>query len=155
MPDRLLNYVNGAWQASDAGEALKVINPASAAVLAEVPLSPAAEVAAAVEAAEQAFPAWRRTPAGERIQPMFKLKMLLEENLDLLARTITNECGKTYGESAGEMRRAIENVELCCGIPSLMHGDHNEDIAPGIDETHDPPATWRGGRHHTGSNFPA
>lgn len=134
MAGRLQNYVNGAWQASAAGEALKVINPASAAVLAEVPLSTPAEVAQAVEAAEQAFPAWRRTPAGERIQPFFKLKLLLEENLDLLARTITNECGKTYSESAGEMRRAIENVELCCGIPSLMQGTNNEDIAPGIDE---------------------
>lgn len=134
MAERLLNYVNGAWQASAAGEALKVINPASAAVLAEVPLSPPAEVAQAVEAAEQAFPAWRRTPAGERIQPFFKLKLLLEENLDLLARTITDECGKTYVESTGEMRRAIENVELCCGIPSLMQGINNEDIAPGIDE---------------------
>ncbi|HPT28159.1 MAG TPA: CoA-acylating methylmalonate-semialdehyde dehydrogenase [Bryobacteraceae bacterium] len=134
MVERLLNYVNGGWQASSAGETLKVINPASAAVLAEVPLSPSAEVDQAVEAAGQAFPAWRRTPAGERIQPMFKLKALLEANLDAIARIITNECGKTYGESAGEMRRAIENVELCCVIPSLMQGTNNEDIAPGIDE---------------------
>jgi malonate-semialdehyde dehydrogenase (acetylating)/methylmalonate-semialdehyde dehydrogenase len=134
MPERLLNYINGSWEPSRATESLNVINPASAAVLAEVPLSPAAEVAKAVDAASAAFVTWRRTPAGERIQPLFKLKMLLEENIDSLARTITNECGKTLGEATGEMRRAIENVEMACGIPSLMQGRNNEDIAPGIDE---------------------
>jgi malonate-semialdehyde dehydrogenase (acetylating) / methylmalonate-semialdehyde dehydrogenase len=134
MTERLLNYINGKWQTSAAGEVLEVLNPASAAVLAEVPLSPAVEVAQAVEAALKAFAAWRRTPAGERIQPLFKLKTLLESNLDRLARSITNECGKTYVEAAAEMRRAIENVEVACGIPILMHGSNNEDIAPGIDE---------------------
>ncbi|MBE0659980.1 MAG: CoA-acylating methylmalonate-semialdehyde dehydrogenase [Bryobacteraceae bacterium] len=134
MPERLQNYINGSWAPSSATESLNVINPASAAVLAEVPLSPAAEVAKAVDAASAAFVTWRRTPAGERIQPLFKLKMLLEENIDSLARTITNECGKTLGEATGEMRRAIENVEMACGIPSLMQGRNNEDIAPGIDE---------------------
>ena len=134
MPERLPNYINGSWEPSSATASLKVINPASAAVLAEVPLSPADEVAKAVDAATAAFAAWRRTPAGERIQPLFKLKMLLEEHIDSLARTITNECGKTRGEATGEMRRAIENVEMACGIPSLMQGRNNEDIAPGIDE---------------------
>src|ERR1019366_579525 len=134
MAERLLNYINASWQASAAGEMLQVLNPASAAVLAEVPLSPAAEVGRAVEAALKAFPGWRRTPAGERIQPLFKLKTLLEDNLDRLARTLTNECGKIYSEATGELRRAIENVEVACGIPSLMQGRNNEDIAAGIDK---------------------
>ncbi len=134
MTERLRNFVNGTWHAPDAHETLRVVNPASAEVLAEVPLSPAAEVDLAVEAAWKGFGEWRRRPAGERIQPLFKLKTLLEENLDALARTITEECGKTYAESVGEMRRAIENVEMACGIPSLMQGANNEDIAPGIDE---------------------
>lgn len=134
MAERLLNYIDGGWRKSAGGEVLKVVNPASAAVLAEVPLSPAAEVDQVVQAGLKAFPAWRRTPAGERIQPLFKLKKLLEDNLDLLARTITNECGKTFSEATGEMRRAIENVEVACGIPILMQGRNNEDIASGIDE---------------------
>ncbi len=134
MMERLQNFVNGEWRDPDARESLKVLNPASAQALAEVPLSPAAEVDLAVEAASRAFVEWRRRPAGDRIQPLFKLKALLEENLDCVARTITEECGKTYAESVGEMRRAIENVETACGIPSLMQGTNNEDIAPGIDE---------------------
>jgi len=134
MVKRLENFVGGAWQASRAVEALKVLNPASAQVLAEVPMSPPEEVDAAATAAQKAFPEWRHRPAGERIQPLFKLKVLLEQNLDELARSVTDECGKTYLEGVGEVQRAIENVEVACGIPSLMQGYNSEDIALGIDE---------------------
>jgi malonate-semialdehyde dehydrogenase (acetylating)/methylmalonate-semialdehyde dehydrogenase len=99
-----------------------------------VPLSKAAEVDLAAQAAATALDGWRRTPAGDRIQHLFKLKALLEEHFEDIARTITMECGKTIGESRGEMRRAIENVEVACGIPALMQGDFSEDIAAGIDE---------------------
>ncbi|HSG15381.1 MAG TPA: CoA-acylating methylmalonate-semialdehyde dehydrogenase [Anaerolineae bacterium] len=131
---RLLNYINGEWQQSSAAEYLDVVNPATNDVLGQVPLSPASEVDQAAQAAANAYDAWRRTPAAERIQHLFKLKYLLEDNFEDIARTITMECGKTIGESRGEMRRAVENVEVACGIPMLMQGDISEDIAPGIDE---------------------
>jgi len=130
----LQNYIDGKWCNSSATDHLEVINPATTEVLAKVPLSPAAEVDLAAQAAAAAFDGWRRTPAGDRIQYLFKLKTLLEENLDDIARTITQECGKTLAESIGEMRRAIENVEVACGIPMLMQGYNSEDIARGIDE---------------------
>ncbi len=130
----LQNYVGGLWAATASSELLPVINPATSEVLARVPLSTAAEVDRAAQAALAAFPAWRETPPEERIQYLFKLKNLLEEHLDDLARTITDECGKTYNEAAGELRRAIENVEVACGIPLLMQGYNSEDIARGIDE---------------------
>jgi len=111
-----------------------VINPATTEVLASVPLSPAAEVDQAAQAAASAFDGWRRVPATERIQYLFKLKNLMEAHLEALSRSITLENGKTLDEARGEMRRAIENVEVACGIPILMQGDFSEDIAPGIDE---------------------
>src|SRR5512138_356887 len=58
----------------------------------------------------------------------------MEEQFDELARTITIENGKTLDDAKGEMRRAIENVEVACGIPTMMLGDFAEDIARGIDE---------------------
>jgi len=131
---QLLNYINGAWCRSGAEERLDIINPATAEVMATLPLSPAAEVDAAARAAATAFREWRQTSAGERVQYLFKLKTLLEEHLDEVARTLTNECGKTYTESVGELRRGIENVEVACGIPTLMQGAYSEDIARGIDE---------------------
>jgi malonate-semialdehyde dehydrogenase (acetylating)/methylmalonate-semialdehyde dehydrogenase len=133
-PNQLLNFVNGQWTRSSASEALTIVNPATAEALTTVPLSPGAEVDAAVQAGQKAFKDWSETPAVDRIQHMFKFKMLLEAHLDEIARIITNECGKTYAESVGEMRRGIENVEVACGIPILMQGYNNEDIARGIDE---------------------
>jgi malonate-semialdehyde dehydrogenase (acetylating)/methylmalonate-semialdehyde dehydrogenase len=130
----LQNFIDGGWQTSAAQETLKVMNPASAQVLVEVPLSPAEEVNKAADGAAKAFIGWRRTPVGDRIVPMFKLRELLVANREDLALTITNECGKTLAESRGEMQRAIENVETACGMPMLMQGTNNEDIAAGIDE---------------------
>ena len=133
-PLQLPQYVNGEWIESTATEWLDVPNPATGEVLARVPLSGAEEVNKAVEAAAAAFPAWRRTPPEDRIQPLFKLKMLLEENIDELSRVITRENGKTLTESRAEFRRAIENVEVACGIPMMMQGFNLEDVARGIDE---------------------
>src|SRR6184192_3055245 len=130
----LENYVNGAWRRANASEFADVTNPATAELLARTPLSSPADVDAAVQAAAAAFPAWRRTPPGERIQYLFKLRNLLEENLEELSRIITTENGKTFAESKAEMRRAIENVEVACGIPMMMQGYNLEDVTPGVDE---------------------
>lgn len=134
MAEKLLNYIDGAWRESTAEKYLDVTNPATAEVLATVPLSPVAEVDAAARLALAAFPAWRRTPAPARIQHLFKLKMLMEEHFENLARSITMENGKVLDDARGEMRRAIENVEVACGIPTMMLGDFAEDVARGVDE---------------------
>jgi malonate-semialdehyde dehydrogenase (acetylating) / methylmalonate-semialdehyde dehydrogenase len=128
------NYVQGEWRQSAATESLAVLNPATGEELDRTPLSSAAEVDAAVQSARRAFPGWRRVPVTERVQYLFKLKQLLEDQFEDLARTITTECGKTLVESRGEMRRAIENVEVACGTPLLIQGYNSEDIASGIDE---------------------
>jgi len=130
----LENYVDGAWRRATASEYCDVTNPATGELLARTPLAASADVDAAVQAAAAAFPAWRRTPAGERIQYLFKLKNLLEENLDELSRIITMENGKTFVEAKAEMRRGIENVEVACGTPMMMQGHVLEDVTPGVDE---------------------
>ncbi len=131
---RLGNFIDGQWSDSRSSEWREVVNPATGEVLASVPMGDATDVSAAVDAAAAAFPEWRRTPPEDRIQPLFKLKMLLEEHLDDIARTITMENGKTFVEAKAEMRRAIENVEVACGIPMMMQGYNLEDVARGIDE---------------------
>ncbi len=131
----ILNYVNGAWRKSTATEFVNVINPASGELIARTPISTKADVDAVVQTAAAAFPAWRRTPAGERIQYLFKLKFLLEDHIDELAKLITLENGKTFAEAKAELRRGIENVEVACGIPMMMQGYNLEDITPGVDET--------------------
>jgi malonate-semialdehyde dehydrogenase (acetylating)/methylmalonate-semialdehyde dehydrogenase len=129
------NYVNGAWRKSAATEFVDVTNPATAELLGRTPLSTHEDVNAAVQAAAAAFPAWRRTPPGERIQYLFKLKNLLEDHIDEIARLTTIENGKTFAEAKAELRRGIENVEVACGIPMMMQGYNLEDVTPGVDET--------------------
>jgi malonate-semialdehyde dehydrogenase (acetylating)/methylmalonate-semialdehyde dehydrogenase len=130
----LANYVNGQWVTPNGAELLEVRNPATAEVLAHVPMSSAADVDEAVRAAERAFYGWRATPVIERAAYLFKLRQLLEDHFEEIARTITLEAGKTIGEARGELRRGIENVEVACGLPSLAMGYNVEDIASGIDE---------------------
>src|SRR5215470_467248 len=129
-----LDYIGGKWKRSRASEFLDVRNPATAETMVRVPLSPAEEVNEAVQVAQVAFPDWRRTPPIERIQYLFKLKRLLDDHFDEIARLTVDECGKTMDESRGELRRGVENVEVATGIPSLMMGYNVEDIARGIDE---------------------
>jgi malonate-semialdehyde dehydrogenase (acetylating)/methylmalonate-semialdehyde dehydrogenase len=131
----MYNYIGGDWQVSAATVIQPVVNPATGEELARVPLSPGAEVDKAVQEAARAFPEWRRRPVVERVQYLFKLKGLLDDQFQALSRTITMECGKTLAEARGEMRRAIENVEVACGTPILIQGYNSEDIAAGIDES--------------------
>lgn len=135
MSDQVLqNYINGNWVSSNSGNFRDVTNPATDELLAKVPVSTLVEFDEAVQVAQKAFLNWQRVPITTRIQYFFKLKTLLEANFDDLARCITLEHGKTLDESRGEMRRAIENVEVACGAPTLSMGEIVEDIAPGIDE---------------------
>src|SRR5215470_4478121 len=130
----LPNYAGGKWLQSNATESIEIRNPATAELLGRIPMSTPDDAESVIEAAAAAFPAWRRTPPEERIQYLFKLKQLLEQNLEAIARTCTRENGKTLAESRAELRRGIENVEVACGIPTLMQGYNLEDVAGGIDE---------------------
>lgn len=132
----LKNYVGGSWVESAEKSTTDVINPASQEVLGRVPYGAATakDVNTAVEIAEKAYKEWRNVPVMTRVQPLYKLKTLLEEHREELAQTITKECGKTIGESRGELQRAIENVEVACGLPTLGQSEFSENIARGIDE---------------------
>jgi malonate-semialdehyde dehydrogenase (acetylating)/methylmalonate-semialdehyde dehydrogenase len=134
MVEKVLNYVGGAWGDIATAPHARINNPALGKPIAEVVLTPQEAVARAVDAGQKAFREWRRVPVGERVQYLFKFKQLLEANIEDLARTITNEAGKTYKEAIAEMRRGIENVEVACGMPVMIQGYNNEDIAAGIDE---------------------
>lgn len=129
------NYVGGAWRTAVGADVTEVVDPSTNDVLATVPADGRGGVEEAVAAAAEAFPEWRKIPAGDRIQFLFRFKQLLEEGFEDVARLISQENGKTYAESAGELRRGIENVEVACGIPTMMQGYNLEDIAQGIDET--------------------
>jgi malonate-semialdehyde dehydrogenase (acetylating)/methylmalonate-semialdehyde dehydrogenase len=127
------NYINGEWVDSK-GEMVDVVNPATYKTIARVPVSTKEEFDQAVAAAKAAYPEWRRTTPLARSRMLFRLKALMEENFEEISRIQTQEHGKCIDESRGETRRGIENVEVACGVPTMMQGYYSEDISSGIDE---------------------
>ena len=131
----LRNYVGGKWVESRSTDIRDVVNPATGEVVARVPMSTREEVDEAVRVAQEAFESWRREPPVKRARPFFILKQLMEENLEELSRVLVHEMGKTISDARMELRRAIEEVECACGIPSLMKGYVHDTVSPNIDLT--------------------
>jgi malonate-semialdehyde dehydrogenase (acetylating)/methylmalonate-semialdehyde dehydrogenase len=127
------NFIGGEWLTVSDVATSPVHNPSIGEVIAETPMGTARHVDNAVNAAQQAFPGWWETPPTDRARVFFKFKMLLEENFEALAQSVTREHGKTLVESRGDVRRGIEMVEFACGIPSLLMGEVLENVARGID----------------------
>jgi malonate-semialdehyde dehydrogenase (acetylating)/methylmalonate-semialdehyde dehydrogenase len=132
-PADIENYVAGRAAPVDGDERLDVLDPASGELLARVPLSGPADVDAAVAAAAEAFESWRDEPVTRRARRMFRLQVLLEDQLDELALLVTRENGKHLDESLGELRRGIEVVELAAGMTTLMKGETLDQVAAGVD----------------------
>ncbi len=133
MATVLRNWIGGEWTASSATATDPVYNPATEEVIAEVPLSSKADVDRAVQNARKAFTSWSRTPVPKRARILFKYQQLLVDQWEELARLITQENGKSYGEAYGEVQRGIECVEFAAGAPSLMMGKQLPDIASNLE----------------------
>ena len=126
-------YINGAWETPRGRTMGTVTNPATGAVIAEVPYASAADVDTAVRTAHAAFLKWREVPVVDRVQVLYRYKTLLDKYANDLAAILTSENGKTTEDARMEVRRMIQMVEVACGMPSLMMGDSLNDVAAGID----------------------
>ncbi len=128
------NYIAGEWVAAAAGAGLlDVVNPATGAVLAQVPLSGSVELDAAVTAARAALPDWRAVSVIARARKLFELRERLTVRSEDLARSVTLEMGKTIADARAEVARMIEMVEAACGVPTSMQGRVLEDVSRNID----------------------
>src|SRR5437867_646274 len=130
---RLRNFIGGAWAEPAGASWLAVENPATGATIAEVPLSAAADIAAAVAAARAAFPSWSATPADRRVAPLFRLAAMIREHRETLVRTLVEENGKSLPDARAEIDRTLENVETACGMPVMQQGETLVGAAPGVD----------------------
>jgi malonate-semialdehyde dehydrogenase (acetylating) / methylmalonate-semialdehyde dehydrogenase len=125
--------VNGNWEDA-AGRALyPITNPATGQEIAQVPYATAEDVDRTARAAHAAFQQWREVPVVDRVQPFYRYKTLLEKHAEETARILSTENGKTLEDARGSVRRAIQMVEVACGMPSLMMGYSLENVAKGID----------------------
>jgi malonate-semialdehyde dehydrogenase (acetylating) / methylmalonate-semialdehyde dehydrogenase len=123
MIRKLKNYVGGKWIDPLNRGYLDVVNPSNQKVLAQVPLSTKEAVNQAIEVAAEAYKSWSKTPVARRVQPLYQLAQLLRENEEKIARTLTEEMGKSLPDARAEMKRVFENVEVACGMPVLQMGD--------------------------------
>lgn len=127
------NYINGKWVEPENTGYLDIENPSTGEVIGKVPLSTPAEVNHAIDAAADAFEDWSQTPVSRRVQPIYKLVEILREKEEPIARTITEEMGKSLPDAKAEMKRALENCEVACGMPVLQQGDKVIGCSYGID----------------------
>ncbi|QJD87269.1 CoA-acylating methylmalonate-semialdehyde dehydrogenase [Cohnella herbarum] len=135
MEKILQNWIGGAWVDAQTSLEEEVPNPATGLTIARVPLSTGADVDKAVQAAKVAYREWSKVPVPRRARILFKYQQLLVQHWDELARLVTIENGKSYGEAHGEVLRGIECVEFAAGVPTLMMGSTLPDIATGIESS--------------------
>lgn len=132
-PPKVKVLIGGEFLDSQAQEWIDVINPATQDVVSRLPLTTPEEFQSAVDAAKQAFPAWRNTPVTSRQRIMFKLQELIRRDMDKLAVSVTTEQGKTLGDARGDVFRGLEVVEHSCNMASLQMGEFVENVSSGID----------------------
>jgi malonate-semialdehyde dehydrogenase (acetylating)/methylmalonate-semialdehyde dehydrogenase len=126
-------YTNGIWEDAPGRALHPITNPATGETIAQVPYANADDVDRTAQAAHAAFLKWREVPLVERVQVFYRYKDLLEKHAAEIARILSTENGKTVDDAAGSVRRAIQMVEVACGMPSLMLGDSLENVSKGID----------------------
>jgi malonate-semialdehyde dehydrogenase (acetylating)/methylmalonate-semialdehyde dehydrogenase len=127
------NWINGEMVETTSGRSLEVFDSATGVQCASVEMSNEADVDAAVAAAKAAFPAWSKTSVLKRSRVMFKLKELIERDRAELAALITQEHGKVLHDADGSIQRGLEVVEFACGMPHLIKGEYNDQVATGVD----------------------
>src|SRR5205085_7772646 len=106
----------GKWVKSETGRTFASYNPANLEeVVGHFPLSSAADLKAAVDAAHKAFPGWKKTPAPERAEIILKAAHILESRKEELARNMVREMGKVIKEARGDVQEAIDMAKYAAG----------------------------------------
>jgi malonate-semialdehyde dehydrogenase (acetylating)/methylmalonate-semialdehyde dehydrogenase len=125
------NWIGGKWVDGSTGQWLAIDNPRHGMPMGQMTLSGAPDVAAAVEAAKKALPAWKSTPMRERAQVLYKLKQLMERDLEELCWLVSHENGKTYAEGKGDVEKGIECVEYAASLHMMADGGQL-DVSRGV-----------------------
>lgn len=116
------NYIGGKWMAAADGRTFNSADPASGEIVGTLPLSSAADVEKAVEAAARAFKSWRSTPGPKRGEILFKVGRLLQERKEALAQLVTREMGKVIAEARGDVQEAIDMTFYMAGEGRRLFG---------------------------------
>src|ERR671934_2242397 len=130
---RISHWIGGRRVAGESGRSGPVYNPAKGQQTGEVDFASVEEVDRAVQAAKQAFESWRAVSLSRKTELFFRIRALVDEHREDIARLLTAEHGKVLSDALGEVARGLEVVEYCCGIPELLKGGFSEQASTGID----------------------
>ena len=131
--ERINHWINGAPAAGESGRSGPVFNPAVGVQTGEVDFASPEEVDRAVKAAREAFASWRAVSLSRKTEIFFRIRKLVDEHREDIAKILTTEHGKVLSDAKGEVARGLEVVEFCCGIPELLKGGFTEQASTGID----------------------
>lgn len=106
--ETVANFIHGECVTGSGQRVQAIFNPATGEQIRQVVMSTAQETEQAIAAAQQAFPAWARHAPLKRARVMFRFKALLEENMERLARLISEEHGKVFSDAVGELTRGLK-----------------------------------------------
>src|SRR6188508_1327821 len=130
---RIAHWIDGQRVEGTSGRSGPVYNPATGEQTGEVDFASVEEIDAAVQAAKRAFTSWRTISLSRRTEVFFRIRELVHEHSEDLARILTLEHGKVLSDAKGEVARGLEVIEFCCGIPELTKGGYSEQASTGID----------------------
>src|SRR5678815_5099326 len=130
---RIAHWIDGQRVEGTSGRSGPVYNPATGEQTGEVVFASVEEIDAAVQAAKRAFTSWRTISLSRRTEVFFRIRELVHEHSEDLARILTLEHGKVLSDAKGEVARGLEVIEFCCGIPELTKGGYSEQASTGID----------------------
>jgi malonate-semialdehyde dehydrogenase (acetylating) / methylmalonate-semialdehyde dehydrogenase len=126
-------WIDGKAVAATSARSGDITNPATGAVIRQVPFAAAADVDAAVRAAREALPEWGRSPPLRRARVLMKFRDLLDARRRELAAIVTEEHGKTLADATGSIVRGMEVVEFATGVPHLLKGEFSENVGSEVD----------------------
>jgi betaine-aldehyde dehydrogenase len=119
----LRNYINGEFRDAADGRTTDVVNPATGEVYATAPLSAAADVDAAMAAAEAAFPGWRDTVPAERQKALLKIADAVEARAGELVAVESENTGKPIGLTASEeIPPMVDQIRFFAGAARMLEG---------------------------------
>jgi malonate-semialdehyde dehydrogenase (acetylating) / methylmalonate-semialdehyde dehydrogenase len=131
--ERINHWIGGKLVAGDSGRRGPVFDPSTGQQTHEVDFASLEEVDRAIEAASDAFPAWRATSLSKRSDIMFRVRELIDQNRREIALLITQQHGKVLSDAMGEVARGLENIEFATGVPNLLKGGYSEQVSTGVD----------------------
>lgn len=130
LPD-VKNYIGGQFE-RNGQKSMNVVNPRDGQIISTVPMSLAHDVDKAVQSAQAAWPAWNALTVKERVQVLFRYKVILEKNMQELAKLITLENGKTHEEALAEVEKSIELCEFAVSLPQIVSNEFQE-VSRGVE----------------------